>query len=45
MIYEDTKANDGRCRLTVSAELIKYNQLPFQVGFQPGSQLAPAFNM
>ena len=43
IVYQDTKSN-GRCRMTVSAELKAYNQLPFQMGFPIKSPIATAFN-
>ena len=43
IVYQDTQAN-GRCRMTLSAELKEYNQLLFQMGFPLNSQIAPAFN-
>jgi len=44
IIYQDTKSN-GRCRMTVSAELKAYNHLPFQMGFPIKSPIATAFNV
>jgi len=43
IIYQDTKSN-GRCRMTVSAELNAYNHLPLQLGFPINSPIATEFD-
>jgi hypothetical protein len=44
IVYEDTKANEGKCRMTTSPELAAYRAIAFQIGLVPDSFFLYSFN-